>query len=768
MPRWGRRIGSVIAVTDLLRVPKAPARAILAAAVGSAALVAFLVWVATHSPWLGVDLQAATDAGGLRVRWVDPGGPAAGHLQAGDVVTHLATSNGDATPLNALSVARSGHLFTSYASVHRYLVEQQAMYDAARRGTVWLVLSNGDRVPIDSRPARPVRALSFDFWLAAALAAAALLAVGAVLAFRHREPVVRFFFMGTLGFAGTQATAAVIFGRELLFDARWGELAVAINLGSRLLSYWSLVMMLWVYPRRFRSALAGIPIAVPFVLAWLGEVLQWWPRPNLATPLMATLTTLVVAPLLGAWQLRATRQHPLHHIAAKVMVLSFALPTLVLTLTYQLPRLFGRAPLIQSIPALSAINLLMFVGFALGIARYRLFQLGRWWFVAMAWALGGALVIGLDLLFLWLQASTQLALGLALAIAGWAYFPLRQWIWRRFGRWPGPFFERHLSRLVDHLFQSASTFELTQRWRKLLEEVFQPLITTMLSAPSATARLVDEGMSLAVPGLRQGETIVLEHAARGTRLFDPADVELARELLALSHRAADARQALDQRQAEREQMVQDLHDGLGGLASNIALLAGMAKREAPTPELGRTLGTIEMLAVESLAEIRGFMNSLDAQDADWHALAADMRSDGGRRVEPHGLAFEMSISIDPASPPPEPLLRLNLPRLFHEAVNNVVKHAEARRIEIRLDVGPAELALTVSDDGRGMPDADGPGAVDARTGGRSRGMGIMQRRAHQLGGRLDVACGTGTTLRLTVPLPLQSPSPGIPAMPGHR
>jgi hypothetical protein len=313
MPRRGRRIGSVIAVTDLLRVPKAPARAILAAAVGSAALVAFLVWVATHSPWLGVDLQAATDAGGLSVRWVDPGGPAAGHRQAGDVVTHLATSNGDATRLNALSVARSGHLFTSYASVHRYLVEQQAMYDAARRGTVWLVLSDGDRVPIDSRPARPVRALSFDFWLAAALAAAALLAVGAVLAFRRREPVVRFFFIGTLGFAGTQATAAVIiFGRELLFDARWGELAVAINLGSRLLSYWSLVMMLWIYPRRFRSALAGIPIAVPFVLAWLGEVLQWWPGPNLATPLMATLTTLVVAPLLGAWQLPApaTRSAP--------------------------------------------------------------------------------------------------------------------------------------------------------------------------------------------------------------------------------------------------------------------------------------------------------------------------------------------------------------------------------------------------------------------------------------------------------------------------
>jgi hypothetical protein len=90
-------------------------------------------------------------------------------------------------------------------------------------------------------------------------------------------------------------------------------------------------------------------------------------------------------------QWRATRGHALDHAAAKVMVLSFAVPTLLLTLTYQLPRLFGAPPLIESIAALSAINLLMFVGFGLGIARFRLFLLDRWWFETLVWALGGAL-----------------------------------------------------------------------------------------------------------------------------------------------------------------------------------------------------------------------------------------------------------------------------------------------------------------------------------------------------------------------------------------
>ncbi|MFI4932650.1 MAG: sensor histidine kinase, partial [Burkholderiales bacterium] len=702
---------------------------------------------------------------------VDPHGPAANRLRPGDVVTGMALRTGDVTPIDAITVARSGHPFTSFALVHRFLADQSTMLDSARSGTVWLVLERGERVAIDAAPSRPIRSLPADFWLATSLAAASLVAAFGVLAFRHRLQVVRIFCAGCAGFVGTQATAAVIFGRELLFDPGWGQIAVRVNLGSRLLTYWALVMMLWTYPRQFRSVRASLPIVAAFVLAWLGEVWEWWPRPNLATPLMATLTSLVAAPVLGTWQWRVTRGHALDHSTAKVMVLSFAVPTLLLTLTYQLPRLFGLPPLIESIAALSAINLLMFVGFAIGIARFRLFLLDRWWFEALVWALGGAFVIGLDMLLLWLNASAGLALGLALALAGWAYFPVRQWVWRRFDRGPGPLIERHLPRLVDQLFGSGSRLELATRWRGLVDEVFQPSTATIRGRTTTAPRLEDDGQTLVVPGLEPGESIVLEHAAKGQRLFGTADVDLAVALLALSRRAADARTALDQRQAEREArlrereaMVQDLHDGLGGLASNISLVAAMAQRDDAPPEVKRALGTIENLAAESLSEIRGFMYSLDAHDADWDAVAADLRAYGGKRVEAHGLQFDMSSSIDPASPPPDPLLRLNLPRLCQEAINNTVKHAAASRVRVTLEVTPQQLQLCVADDGRGLPDGIESGGA-AKAGVRSRGLGIMRRRAQQLGGTLAFVRDAGTIVRLTVPLPLQSPLPGMPAAP---
>lgn len=282
-------------------------------------------------------------------------------------------------------------------------------------------------------------------------------------------------------------------------------------------------------------------------------------------------------------------------------------------------------------------------------------------------------------------------------------------------------------------------------------------------------RIESDGQALVIPALEPDRSIVLEHAARGQRLFGSVQADLAAELLALSRHAADARLALDQRQAEREArlreregMVQDLHDGLGGLVSNIALLAGMAQREEAPPAVKRALGTIASLASESLSEIRGFMYSLDSDGADWEDVAADLRADGGRRVEAHGLTFEMSAAIDPAIPPPEPLLRLNLPRLCQEALTNVVKHARARGVCVRLEVGPRRLQLTIGDDGCGLPDE--VEAVDPAKGGvRSRGLGSMRRRAQQLGGEVVFERGAGTTVRLPVPLPLHSPAQGMPA-----
>jgi signal transduction histidine kinase len=153
------------------------------------------------------------------------------------------------------------------------------------------------------------------------------------------------------------------------------------------------------------------------------------------------------------------------------------------------------------------------------------------------------------------------------------------------------------------------------------------------------------------------------------------------------------------------------------------------------------------------------MYSLEESDADWSAIAGDLRAYGRKLVEPHGLAFEMQAAVSQLAPPPDSLTRLNLARIYKEALMNIVKHARAREVMVSLHVAPHELQLVVKDDGIGLPPQLAGGRAE------SRGLGNLHRRAEQLGGSVVIgpresAEGAGTVVRLHLPLPTKLPGAG--------
>ena len=82
-------------------------------------------------------------------------------------------------------------------------------------------------------------------------------------------------------------------------------------------------------------------------------------------------------------------------------------------------------------------------------------------------------------------------------------------------------------------------------------------------------------------------------------------------------------------------------------------------------------------------------------------------------------------------------------RIASEALTNVVKHAGAVRVDVRLEAGPTALTVSVADDGRGI----GPDVT--------AGVGLLslRERAEELGGRCEVVCPArgGTTVRAVLP-----------------
>jgi signal transduction histidine kinase len=83
-----------------------------------------------------------------------------------------------------------------------------------------------------------------------------------------------------------------------------------------------------------------------------------------------------------------------------------------------------------------------------------------------------------------------------------------------------------------------------------------------------------------------------------------------------------------------------------------------------------------------------------------------------------------------------------------EALNNVVKHARASRVEITVERSGSDYVMSVQDDGVGFDAAEDYAA-------RRPGLGMvtMRERAHAVGGRFEVQTIAGSGTRLTVQVP---------------
>lgn len=201
---------------------------------------------------------------------------------------------------------------------------------------------------------------------------------------------------------------------------------------------------------------------------------------------------------------------------------------------------------------------------------------------------------------------------------------------------------------------------------------------------------------------------------------------------------------------EKEKILKELHDGIGGITTSISLLADLARERETVAEMKESLATISSLSRESLAEIRSFMQSLDPREATWEALVGELRYSGGTLIRSHGMRFEMREEVEPPGEEPGSLLFLNAFRVYKEALVNVVKHAEAGAVRVTLTLAPDSFVLRVEDNGRGF---------DGRAGGPAgRGIRNMKARAGEVGGGLEMdSNGAGTRVELRVPLPVKYP-----------
>ena len=120
-----------------------------------------------------------------------------------------------------------------------------------------------------------------------------------------------------------------------------------------------------------------------------------------------------------------------------------------------------------------------------------------------------------------------------------------------------------------------------------------------------------------------------------------------------------------------------------------------------------------------------------------------------------GVSCRLNMPVDLPEFPLSAQIRHNLFLAFKEALNNVVKYAEATEVRISLQPGDGSFTLTVQDNGKGI-DPDAP-AVPGRTNAGS-GLVNMENRMKIIGGTctLHSSPGDGTTVEFKVPFKVRT------------
>ncbi len=255
---------------------------------------------------------------------------------------------------------------------------------------------------------------------------------------------------------------------------------------------------------------------------------------------------------------------------------------------------------------------------------------------------------------------------------------------------------------------------------------------------------------------KEAEALLRGMNAQLARTNDELERRVAERTGALSGALAQLRELSAYletvRETERTRIAREIHDELGSLLVALKMDVGwLGKRVADRPELAckcQGMGGLIDRAVDNVGRIITDLRPsiLDHQGL-WAALEWQAQEFAASASE---LQVDLRVHVAAGVQPPEGAQAIAVFRIVQEMLSNVARHAQARRLDVRITVdGPPDAVLYVElrDDGVGAT----PQALNAP---RSYGVMGMRERAAQFGGRLaiDSAPGAGTTVRLTMPL----------------
>lgn len=197
----------------------------------------------------------------------------------------------------------------------------------------------------------------------------------------------------------------------------------------------------------------------------------------------------------------------------------------------------------------------------------------------------------------------------------------------------------------------------------------------------------------------------------------------------------DKRHALE---SERQRIARDVHDDLGSGLSALSLLTEIARYKSSEHELRTELGKINAASRELSGKIREVIWTVNASNDTLANLLSYMNHYALELLDNAEIDYHVSLP----NPIPEATIggesRRTLFLAFKEALNNIIKHAGATKVNLDFIINPGELSISVMDNGKGFD----PGLLVSSTG---NGLLNMQARMRDIQGDCQFKTGSQGT-----------------------
>lgn len=690
----------------------------------------YTIWLALQAPWLGVRFDLSETGKAVVV-----GATQRSDVPTGATVLRMQGRDAETIDIAPMDIIEEPDFYDTYQEMETFF-ERQAVLDAIlRSGEVrlhWQVEDGTVGTTVIVPGKRSMRDLSMVFWFQLVSGFACLLIAGWVYLLRPWDWGARMFALTGLAFPIATSTAAIYSTRELaLPEALFRHLSTLNHLGSTAFGI-ALVALFMCYPRMLFRPRNLLVLPAIFGAWFLADIFRWAPDTDwgFRIPL---IIELLLAITLTVMQWRRSYRQPLERASLRWFALSSLLGCSLFILAVPGYATLGLLPPLSQGYSFGFF-LIMYAGIALGLRKYRLFDMDEWAYRVLLWIAGATAVITLDVLLIMAGIEQAMSLGVSLLVSGWLYFPFRQWLWQRIVNSNVVRLETLLPQISELAFLSEGESR-EAHLEAVLRRMFDPLEIRRGEAACSEVTVLEDGLALCLPASGGLQSRTLRFAAGGRRLFSTHDASFAATLCHLVEQVMTGREGYERGvQQERQRLARDLHDNIG--ARLLRLIHHL--RGSPDADIAR----------DAMKDLRSAIAAIDAPPAPLQEALADWRAEIDTRCAAAGVALAWQQGELP-SLNLQPRIKAALGSVLREAVTNALKHATPGKVEVRIAAEGSELALSVGNDGnRGDPMHWQEGY----------GLRSIRGRLHDLGGTLVIAAREGS-VRLLMSVPLKGLNP---------